>query len=175
MTDIANEFARAYRLDTLGEGTRTVAITAESDERSALAVRFGLLAIDRLEAQAALRRAGTIVHAEGRIVADVVQSCVATGDPVPAHVDTPFVLRFVPDEMKPAQDEVELSEEDCDIVAYDGGTIDLGEAVAETLALTLDPFPRSPEADAVLRAAGVISEDEVEPSGPFAALKGLMK
>ena len=48
---------------------------------------------------------------------------------------------------------------------------DLG-AVAETLALSLDPFPRAPDADAVLRAAGVLSEDEAV-TGPFAALKGL--
>ena len=32
--------------------------------------------------------------------------------------------------------------------------IELGEAVAETLALALDPFPRSPSAEAALREAG---------------------
>ena len=52
-------------------------------------------------------------------------------------------------------DEIELSEDDCDTVFYTGGAIDLGEAAAETLALALDPFPRSPGAAAALREAGV--------------------
>jgi len=67
-------------------------------------------------------------------------------------------------------EEVELSEADCDVIGYEGGAIDLGEAVAETLALALDPFPRSPDADAALREAGVLSEED---AGPFAALKAL--
>jgi hypothetical protein len=33
--------------------------------------------------------------------------------------------------------------------------------------LSLDPYPRSPDADAALQQAGVISEDQ---AGPFAAL-----
>ena len=48
---------------------------------------------------------------------------------------------------------------------------DLGEAVAQSFALLLDPFPRSPNADAVLKAAGVKEEGEVGPFGALAALK----
>ena len=47
------------------------------------------------------------------------------------------------------------------------------EAVAETLSLNLDPYPRAPEADAVLRAAGVRREGGEEKENPFAALAGL--
>lgn len=175
MTIAANEFERPYRLDTIGEAERAVEIAADEAERRALAARFGWLAIDRLEAQAKLHRAGDIVHVTGRLVADVTQSCIATGDPLPAHVDTSFVLRFVPESQAALADEIELSEQDCDTVTYAGSAIDLGEAVAETLTLALDPFPRGPDADGVLRAAGVIPEEEVEPSGPFAGLKGLLK
>jgi uncharacterized protein YutE (UPF0331/DUF86 family) len=57
-----------------------------------------------------------------------------------------------------------------DTVFYSGGAIDLGEAAAETLALALDPFPRSPAAAAALKEAGVLSEEE---AGPFGALAGL--
>ena len=56
------------------------------------------------------------------------------------------------------------------MVPYDGGAIDLGETAAETMALALDPFPRGPGAEAALKAAGVISEEE---AGPFGALAGL--
>jgi uncharacterized metal-binding protein YceD (DUF177 family) len=101
----------------------------------------------------------------------VVQACVASGDPVKARIDEAFSLKFVP-EADGAEEELELDVEDVDTIDYAGSAIDIGEAVAETLALSLDPFPRSPDADAALKAAGVLSEDEVV-SGPFAALKGL--
>jgi hypothetical protein len=43
------------------------------------------------------------------------------------------------------------------------------------LSLSLDPYPRSPDAEAALREAGVKSEDEVEPAGPLAGLKDLLE
>lgn len=167
------EFSRTVRIDTLGEGGRSMTVEAESAERAALAARFDLLSLDRLAAEARLRRDGDIIVAEGRIEAAVVQACVASGEPVPATIDEPFALRFVPAEQDGAE-EIELGPEDVDTVDYDGSAIDLGEAVAETLALSLDPFPRAPDADDVLKEAGVLSEEEAaEASGPFAALKGL--
>ena len=69
-------------------------------------------------------------------------------------------------------EEVELGAKDCDLVFHDGATIDLGAAVADTLALALDPYPRSAGAEAALKDAGVISEEE---AGPFAALAQLKK
>ena len=68
------------------------------------------------------------------------------------------------------EEEVELSESEMDVVFHDGAAIDVGEAVAETLSLGLDPYPRAPGADEALKAAGVKSEEE---AGPFAALAGL--
>ena len=65
---------------------------------------------------------------------------------------------------------MELAEGELDEIDYEGSAVDLGEAAAQTLALALDPFPRSPTADEKLRAAGVIGEEE---AGPFAALKAL--
>lgn len=165
------EFSRPIRLDTLGEGPRAVAIAAEAGEREALARRFALVTIAHLEAEAEVRRAGDMVFAEGRIRAQAVQSCVATGEPLLATIDVPFSLRFVPEAGAPgAADEIELSEEDCDTLSYAGGAIDLGEAASETLALSLDPFPRAPGADEALKAAGVVSEED---AGPFSVLKGL--
>ena len=39
-----------------------------------------------------------------------------------------------------------------DVIFYEGETIDIGEAVAETLSLSLDPYPRAPGAETVLQA-----------------------
>ncbi|MES2496166.1 MAG: DUF177 domain-containing protein [Pseudomonadota bacterium] len=165
------EFSRPVRIDTLGEGGRTVAIEADEAERAAIAGRFGLLAVVTLTAEAAMRREGDIVLAEGRLRASVEQACVASGTAVPAKIDEPFSLRFVP-EGEAGETELELAPEDWDTIDYAGSAVDLGEAAAETLALSLDPFPRAADADAILREAGVLSEDEVV-TGPFAALKAL--
>jgi len=167
------EFSRPLRLDAIGEGEKRVEVEADEAERAALARRFGLIAIDSLKADFDVRRDAAGVVARGSLTGAVVQPCSVTGDPVPARIDEAFNLRFLP-EPGDAADEVELSEDECDTVFYTGGAIDLGEAAAETLALALDPFPRSPNADAVLREAGVLSEDD-NPTGPFAALAQLKK
>ncbi|NJC34799.1 uncharacterized metal-binding protein YceD (DUF177 family) [Sphingomonas jejuensis] len=163
------EFSRRIALDTVGEGGRDVAVEADADERQALARRFDLYALDRLDATARLTLRSGIVHAEGTLHGTGAQRCVVTDAPVPVLIDEAFHLRFVDD--APEGDEIELSEEDCDTLPLDGNAIDLGEAVAETFALALPPFPRAPDADAVLRAAGVKSEEEAGPFGSLAALK----
>jgi uncharacterized metal-binding protein YceD (DUF177 family) len=167
----APEFSRPVRVDTLGAEPRTMTIEADEAERAALARRFGLVAIDRLAADAALVRDGAEVVGTGRVAAAVTQSCVASAEPVAAAVDEPFELRFRPAPAPRGPDEeVELGESELDLIFYDGAAIDLGEAVAETMALSLDPYPRAPEAVQALKAAGVKSEEE---AGPFAALAGL--
>lgn len=164
------EFSRTERVDAIGERERTVEIAATADERAALAERFDLLRVDRLEARFAIRRDGTGVSARGRVEADVVQPCSVTGEPVPASIDEPAELRFLP-ELAAGAEELELSADALDTIPYEGGRIDLGEAAAETMALALDPFPRCPEAADALRAAGVISEEEARPLGKFAGLR----
>ena len=169
----AVEFSRPVRIDAIGETGRVETVTAQAAERAALATRFDLIAIDRLDATAELKRKGEEVFVSGTFAASVVQACVATGEPVPATIAQPFALKFVP-ALVVEGDEVELDAADLDVVAYDGAAVDLGEAVAETMALALDPFPRCADAEAVLRAAGVKAEEDVEPApGAFAGLAAL--
>ena len=165
------EFSRPVRIDTLGAEPRALTVEASPEERAALAKRFALVEIGRLAADLALSRTGSEIHASGRIAAEVVQSCVASGEPVPAAIDEPFELLFrpVPTAGRP-DEEVELSESELDVTFYDGAAIDVGETVAETLALSLDPYPRAPGAEQALKSAGVKSEEE---AGPFGALAGL--
>ena len=167
------EFSRPVRIDTLGEQARAMAVAADEAERGALAQRFGLPAIDRLEAEFALSRSGEEVAMQGTLQAAVIQACVASGAPVPAALIVPFDILFRPQPAAGrADEELELSESEMDVVFYDRAEIDVGEAVAETLSLNLDPYPRSPEADAILREAGVKREGEEE-KGPFAGLAAL--
>lgn len=170
------EFSRTYRVDTIGSAPRQVAIEADAAEREALAARFGLVSIESLAAEAELSRNGETVIAKGSLRAEAVQSCVASGEPVPEKVAAPFRLEFRPEpEATESEEEVELNENELDVVFYDGAAVDLGEAVAETLSLSLDPYPRSPNADAALRDAGVKSEEEAGPFGALAALREKMK
>ncbi len=172
----APEFSRPVRIDTLGSTPRQMSIGANESERAALASRFGLLEIERLSAEAAVSRAGDQVVATGSLSAKVSQSCVATGEPVEGTVDEDFRIEFRP---QPAgtseEDEIELGEGELDVVFYEGSSIDIGEAVAETLSLSLDPYPRAPNAEDALREAGVKSEGEASPFGALSALRDKLK
>lgn len=166
------DFGHKVALDRIRDGER-IDLSADDEERSAIARRLGLVSLERLQAHVSLDRDGRKVRATGRVRASLEQSCVATGEPVAALVDEPFEIAFLPEpDAQSPDDEVELSEGECDTVFYDGAAIDLGAAIADTLALSLDPYPRCAEADAALKEAGVLDESE---AGPFAALAKLKK
>ena len=169
---IAPEFSRPEQVDTIGE-VRDVAIAADETERAALAARFDLIGIARLAGTFTIRRDAAGIAVEGRVTAALTQACGVTGDALPATIDEPVALRFVAAGDAVAE-EIELADGDLDVIPYEGGTIDLGEAAAETVALALDPFPRGPGAAAALKAAGVISEDEARPLSALAGLKDML-
>jgi uncharacterized metal-binding protein YceD (DUF177 family) len=87
-------------------------------------------------------------------------------------IDEPITLLFRPEPTTAPDEEIELSEDDCDVVFHDGREIDLGLALADELALTLDPYPRSAGAEDALKEAGVLSEEQAGPFAALAALKG---
>lgn len=170
-----NELSRLYRLDSLSDEPRAVDIEADAGEREALARRFGLIAVGALSASASLVRRGETVEAAGTLSARVTQSCVATAEPVEAAVDEEFRVEFrpLPADGRP-EEEIELGEGELDVLFYEDAAVDLGESVAQTLLLALNPYPRSPAAEAALREAGVKSEEEARAeASPFAALAGL--
>ena len=168
MTD---RFAHRLPLDQIRDGGR-LDLVADDSERGDVAKRLGLPSVDRLEAHVTLAKTGEVVRASGRLCATLDQSCVVTNDPVPAHIDEPFELVFVPEPAESGPDaEIELGEADCDVVFYDGAAIDLGTAIADTLALSLDPYPRSAGADAARKEAGVMSEEQASPFAALAKLK----
>lgn len=164
------EFSRTYRLDSLG-GLKTLEIEASADERAALAQRFGLQDVAELKAQATVTPVAAGIEVAGHMTGRATQSCVVTRGPVPAFVSQNFAVRFVAPDATPEAEEIELNAEDCDIMEHDGQAIDIGEAVAQTLGLALDPYPRSANAEARLREAGVLAEGEAGPFGALAALR----
>lgn len=167
----APEFSRPVRLDQIHAGARPVSISADEAERGALRRRFRLRALDRLDADYLLKPVAGGWLATGTVRAEVIQACVATGEDVPATVEAPFTIHFLR-EIGESAEEVELSEDDCDIMAVEDERIDMGEAVAQTLALNLDPYPRAPDADTYLRQMGVRSEEE---GGALSGLADLLR
>lgn len=169
---MSEDFAHRLRLDQIREGDR-IDLNADEGERAAIAKRLGLDGLERLEAHAVLSRKGELIRAQGRLGAALTQSCVVTGEPVAAHIDEPFDLMFLPEpEGQGGDEEVELGESDCDVVFHDGATIDLGNAIADTLALSVDPYPRSAGAEAALREAGIMTEEQASPFAVLAKLRG---
>lgn len=164
------EFSRIVRASEFGDGRYERTIAATKAERAALARRFGLRVLTALEASLRIVPEAAGCHVIGALTADLVQACVATGEDVPAHIVADVAVRFMRGLDTIDEEELELSEADCDLLPLEDERIDLGETAAQTLALNLDPYPRVADADEKLRAMGVSTESE---AGPFAALKGL--
>jgi uncharacterized metal-binding protein YceD (DUF177 family) len=169
----AVEFSRPVAADSIGPQRQIRKISADAQERSQLAQRFGLLALDRLDATLELQRhAGDVIRATGRFSADVVQSCVVTLAPVLARLEADFEFSY--SAAAPESPEIEL-----DPLAEDapeplvGGAIDLGEAVAQQLAVSVDPYPRAPGAVWPSPEAAASGVEEGAARRPFAGLAAL--
>lgn len=153
-----------------------VVIEADADERAALAARFGLGAVEWLRAEVALDQRLRAIRATGRLQARIMQPCAISGEDFPVTIDEPVDLRFVEENQQPASpdEEIELEADDCDEIPFSGDMFDLGEAVAQTLGLAIDPYAEGPDADAARAAAGIVQEGEE--LGPLAdLLAGLKK
>jgi len=146
-------------------------IEADADERRRLAARFGLTAIERLVATVQFEDDKDKITVTGRIRAAIIQACAISGEDFPVAIDEPVDLRFVPLQGTVVPDEeIELSAEACDEIEYAGTAFDLGEALAQTLALSIDPFAQGPDADRARAEHGLAGETG---GGAFAALSAL--
>lgn len=166
-----SEFSRTYDPRLL-PGSR-IDLEASEAERTALAKRFGLVRIDRMQARIELERESAGASAKGRLQAAIVQSCAVSGEDLAVVIDEPVNLHFIPARGPSAPDEeIELEAEELDEIEFEGSLFDLGEALAQTLALAIDPYAVGPNAEEARRKAGLLEKDT---SGPFAALAALKK
>lgn len=154
-----------------------VVIEATADERAALAERFALGAVHNLRAEVTLDPKPRAIRATGRLQAEIMQRCAISAEDFPVTIDEPIDLRFVEDRGRTMTEaealEIELEADDCDEIAFTGEMFDLGEAVAQTLGLAIDPYAEGPNADAARLAAGIVAEGEQD--GPMAALLAGLK
>lgn len=167
------ELSRPYAVERLPAAGLDFAIEASAEEREGLVRRFDLVALDRLQASGRIQvLAGRgLIEVGGRLHATLSQRCVVTLEPVPGLVEAEFRRIFGREEQEAS--EVEIDPEADEPEPLQGGTIDVGELVAEELAMALDPYPRAPGADAVLTELAVTDEDPA--SAPFASLAALRR
>ena len=154
------ELSRPVAVDRLPP---SLVVEATAPECLQLAQRLQVPEVRSLWCRFTLRRQGAVVTADGVLEADVVQSCVVSLEPVEQHVADRFTVRFVPSGRETDDEDPEAPDE----IPYTGATIDLGEAAAEQLALSLDPYPRDPAAE--LDAAAL--DPEPAPLGALAMLR----
>ena len=165
--------------DFRDDGGTFVNVEATPDERAALAQAYDLQEVATLTARFNLVRRGKTIDVTGRVKARITQVCVVTVEPFESHVDEEVDLTYASEaQVAEAWERIAKAEasgtnapveDPPDVIAE--GRIDLGLLTAETLSLSLDPYPKKP---------GVAFEAPEEPAAdpeesPFALLARLKK
>jgi hypothetical protein len=170
------ELSRPVDLTTM-KPVATMSIAAEPGERAALARRMGVLAIDRLAADLKLEilaglasTRGARLRLSGRLQAALHQTCVVTLEPVATAIDEAFSVVYAGGVEDGDEVAIDAASDDAWDEPWPGDTLDVGEAVAQQLALAIDPYPRAPGAVA---APAVGAETAL--ARPFAVLSSMVK
>jgi hypothetical protein len=184
-TPTTPEWPHKVEIARLGPGPMRVSLESTEQQRRDLARRIKVNTIDKAEAKFVLERRPNshVIHVTGTVIADVVQSCVVTLEPVHTHiseeidswysdekevVSLPRVRREQEGLRADAELEILGEEEDPEPVVE--GAIDVGELAAQYLSLAIDPYPRS-QAVKDVEDEGEIVITAGERPNPFAALK----
>jgi uncharacterized metal-binding protein YceD (DUF177 family) len=174
----APEWPVPVALDRLKEAPAPWRLAADAPTRLAVSDRFGLASLDRLEADLAVSRTAWGAKVQGRFRATGAQPCAVSGEPVPFDIDEPIAVDFAPLAQVGATD-LELDPEALETMGIEQGCIDLGEAVAQSLALALDPYPQAPESVLAEARRHLLSDEAATAAedarkaaaSPFAALR----
>lgn len=152
-------------------------LRASAADEAELRRRFKLVGLEAVQANGTIYplQGGAGLLVEGRVHAQVTQNCVVTLEPVVQTVDERFSLEFgaTLDVLDEATGEMIILPEQEQPDPMPEGGLNVGELVAEQLALAIDPYPRKADADlqAVLRQLGI--DPDAGKTNPFAALAAL--
>lgn len=143
--------------------------SATPEECKELARVLDIRACERLRVDFKVQplRSG-IYRLTGRIVADVVQSCVVTLEPIAEHIEEALNTELRPADMLPEGEQggEEMSIlEGPDFEPIEDDVIDLGLIVLEHMSTAINPYPRLPDAELEANVASGGKE-----LSPFAAL-----
>jgi uncharacterized metal-binding protein YceD (DUF177 family) len=160
-------YSEPLRLHHIGAGVQR-RLTPDADAIKRIVRALDLQSLDAFDVDINLVPTVSGWRLDGRVLADAVQTCGLTLEPLPVHIDRKFSIQMVEaTEREPDEDaEIDLELDDDSADQIEDGRLDLGQYAVEQLALSLDPFPRKP---------GAVFEQPKEPGeiSPFAVLKGL--
>ena len=179
-----NEFSRPVPLSSIEKGGYKINIEANEKEKEGLSHRFEVDEIRSFSADLTVYpKADQMTYkVQGRFTADVMQSCIVSGDPVSSHLEDRFeawyrdqskILSFIDKKQKIDEweegDEHELRSEEEDPEILNDGILDLGEVAAQFLGLAINPYPKAEEN---LTGDHIETKEEDKPN-PFAKLAAL--
>ncbi len=175
-----DEFTRVRRTDGLDAAPEPFRFRATAGECAALARRLDLQSLAGLSVTGTLRRLEDdhTVMLEARFSADIEQLCVLSLEPIEQRLDERLELVYKPDA------DADAGNGRAVVVAYDDAdlpepltdeAIDIGAAVAEHLALAIDPYPR--KKDVLIASKYVDHGDDMadRQDHSLAALRSLTK
>ncbi len=170
--------SRAFRVDEIKEGASGT-IEASVAEMASIAKLLDLRGLESLAMSYRLSRLGAgRVRLDGTLKAKVTQTCVVSLEPVQSDIAVPVEVEFWPEDILASYEAREEEHGAATLADWpepiSEGRIDLGPVLYQTLATSLDPYPRK---------EGVSfrwSEGNEEPGGekatsPFAALEALKR
>jgi uncharacterized metal-binding protein YceD (DUF177 family) len=162
------EFSRPLLVNRVPRKGSHEVFAADPKECAALATRFSIPALHSLKAHLiATPWRGGGLKVTGDIEADLDQVSVISLEPFRSKPRFKVERFFLPEKMI-----VDAAEDDVDPIEND--EVDLGELVAEAVALELDPYPKRPDED----FGDHIEDDtvvvELKPS-PFAKLQKIVE
>jgi hypothetical protein len=161
-------------VSTLEPPAGEIRIVASEADRTALAAAYDLIAVKSLEATMTIGPSSGGVTVEGRVVADIVQTCVVSLVPVEEHIDEVFDVRYVRDPNRLLQPGTEVVV-DAGVPdppeLLEGPSLDIGRLAEEYFALAINPYPRAPGAE----LPADTSDGDAASNSPFAALAALAK
>lgn len=162
------------RLDSMPVAGRDIVVVPDADERAAIARQLEVTSLNRLEVKLHAVRFRGGIRVTGRLTAEVTQPSVVTTEPLTQSISEPIDRIFLPGGEKefagPANAEIFVDLEGEDMPDhFEGNEADLSDLIIETLALSIDLYPREPGAS--LEDTGF--EPDRDGSSPFDVLKAL--
>ncbi|MEB3702853.1 DUF177 domain-containing protein [Candidatus Bealeia paramacronuclearis] len=135
------EFSRILSLEEFRASKVQKSLEATPQECEKLAQRLGLLKLENLKAKVSVSRESSgLIIVEGELEAKIEQECVRTLEPLSTFIRAPFELRFVTQaKSKYMSEENDLSSLDAPEILEED-FLDLGEIVAQSLSLEIDPY-----------------------------------
>ena len=137
---------------------------ATDAECQLLAARFHFIEVRFLSAELRVRKSARgCWDVSGQLKGEIVQACGATGVPVSETIDFLLEERYVRNVCDLNEVEVHLDEAE----PLENGAIEIGEMLAQSLAVAVTPWPRA------LEAPDTVTIGEARLDHPFAGLATL--